>query len=148
MRIYPKHSNVPINEKSLLTGKLEKTNQCYAIAKIAGIKLSEALFEDHNVNIICLMPTNVYGVNDNFDQLNGHVIPAMISKFIEVKRKGLDKIILLGSGKPIREFIHSDDLAEAVITCLKVSKKDIKKYLKQKCQLSTLEQKIIYQYLI
>ena len=128
--IYPKHSNVPIKEKSLLTGKLEKTNQCYAIAKIAGIKLSEALFEDHNVNIICLMPTNVYGVNDNFDQLNGHVIPAMISKFIEVKRKGLDKIILLGSGKPIREFIHSDDLAEAVITCLKVSKKRYKKIFK------------------
>ncbi len=85
--IYPKFSKTPIKEDSLLTGKLEKTNQCYAIAKIAGIKFCETLHEDHNLDIICLMPTNVYGVNDNFDKFNGHVIPAMISKFVEAKKK-------------------------------------------------------------
>ena len=85
--IYPKFAKNPITEESLLTGELEKTNQCYAIAKISGIKLSEALFNDYKLNIICLMPTNVYGLNDNFDMTNGHVIPAMISKFIEAKKK-------------------------------------------------------------
>ncbi len=85
--IYPKFAKNPIIEDSLLTGELEKTNQCYAIAKISGIKLSEALFNDYKLNIICLMPTNVYGLNDNFDMINGHVIPAMISKFIEAKKK-------------------------------------------------------------
>ena len=120
--IYPKFSKTPIKEDSLLTGKLEKTNQCYAIAKIAGIKFSESLFEDFNLDIICLMPTNVYGINDNFDKFNGHVIPAMISKFIEAKKKNSKQIKLLGSGKPLREFIHSDDLAKAILTCLNMSK--------------------------
>ena len=101
-----------------MTGKLEKTNQCYAIAKIAGIKFSETLYEDHKLDIIGLMPTNVYGLNDNFDKVNGHVIPAMITKFVEAKKKKLKKIGLLGTGKPIREFIHSDDLAEAIVKCL------------------------------
>ena len=120
--IYPKFSKTPIKEDSLLTGKLEKTNQCYAIAKIAGIKFSEALFEDFNLDIICLMPTNVYGINDNFDKFNGHVIPAMISKFVEAKKNNSKQIKLLGSGKPLREFIHSDDLAKAILTCLNMSK--------------------------
>ncbi len=124
--IYPKFSKTPIKENSLLSGKLEKTNQCYAIAKIAGIKLSEALFEDYNLDIICLMPTNVYGINDNFDKFSGHVIPAMISKFIEAKKNNSKQIQLLGSGKPLREFIHSDDLAKAIITCLKLSKNRVK----------------------
>ena len=119
--IYPKYSKTPIVEGSLLTGKLEKTNQCYAIAKIAGIKLCETLYEDHKLDIVCLMPTNVYGFNDNFDKLNGHVIPAMISKFIDAKKKKSKFIKLLGTGRPIREFIHSDDLAEAIIKCLSVS---------------------------
>jgi len=83
--IYPKVSKIPIKEKYLLSGKLEKTNQCYAIAKIAGIKLCETLYEDHNIDIVCLMPTNVYGHNDNFNQDTGHVIPAMISKIHEAK---------------------------------------------------------------
>ena len=82
-----KFAKNPIVEESLLTGKLEKTNQCYAIAKIAGIKLCEALYEDSKLDIVCLMPTNIYGINDNFDKLNGHVIPAMISKFVEAKEK-------------------------------------------------------------
>ena len=128
--IYPKFSKVPIKEASLLTGKLEKTNQCYAIAKIAGIKLSEALYNDFDIDIVCLMPTNVYGFNDNFDKFNGHVIPAMISKFIDAKKKKLKKITLLGTGKPIREFIHSDDLASAIINCLKVPKNKFQRKFK------------------
>tara|TARA_B100001057_G_scaffold167248_1_gene167940 strand:- start:4267 stop:5214 length:948 start_codon:yes stop_codon:yes gene_type:complete len=130
--IYPKHSSTPIKEESLLTGELEKTNQCYAIAKIGGIKLCEALYEDYNLDIVCLMPTNVYGVNDNFDKLNGHVIPAMISKFITAKKSNSRKIKLLGTGKPMREFIHSYDLAEAIVKCLNSSKRDLKKIFKSK----------------
>ena len=125
--IYPKFAKNPINEKSLLTGELEKTNQCYAISKIAGIKLCEALYEDHGLNILCLMPTNVYGINDKFDIVNGHVIPAMISKFIKAKKNNETKIKLLGTGKPIREFINSEDLAQAILTCLIASKKSLKK---------------------
>ena len=130
--IYPKFAKNPISESSLLTGELEKTNQCYAIAKISGIKLSEALFQDYKLDIMCLMPTNVYGNNDKFDKINGHVIPAMISKFIEAKKKSKKIVKLLGTGKPIREFIHSDDLAEAILKCLKVSSKKINKIFKGK----------------
>ena len=130
--IYPKFAKNPITEDSLLTGELEKTNQCYAIAKISGIKLSEALFNDYKLNIICLMPTNVYGLNDNFDMINGHVIPAMISKFIEAKKKKKKEIRLLGTGKPVREFIHSSDLAHAIFVCLNSSQKKIKKLFKNK----------------
>ena len=85
--IYPKNSKTPIKESSLLTGKLEKTNECYAIAKIAGIKLSEALAKRYNLDIVAIMPTNTYGKNDNFDMDNSHVIPGMITKFIKAKRK-------------------------------------------------------------
>ena len=125
--IYPKFSKVPIKEESLLTGNLEKTNQCYAIAKIAGIKLCEALFEDYNLDIVCLMPTNVYGDNDNFNKVTGHVIPAMISKIVDAKKANKKSVELLGTGKPLREFIHTDDLAESVVKCLFVSKKTLKK---------------------
>lgn len=130
--IYPKFAKNPISEDSLLTGELEKTNQCYAIAKISGIKLSEALFNDYNLDIVCLMPTNVYGVNDTFDKVNGHVIPAMISKFVEAKKNSYKFVKLLGTGKPIREFIHSNDLAEAIFTCLKVTRFKLKKIFKNK----------------
>jgi len=130
--IYPKYSKTPIVEDSLLTGKLEKTNQCYAIAKIAGIKLCETLYEDHNLEIVCLMPTNVYGINDNFDKLNGHVIPAMISKFIDARKKKSKLIKLLGTGRPIREFIYSDDLAEAIIKCLIISNNKFRRKFKSK----------------
>ena len=128
--IYPKFSKVPIKEESLLTGNLEKTNQCYAIAKIAGIKLCEALFEDYNLDIVCLMPTNVYGENDNFNKVNGHVIPAIISKIEDAKRSNKKILKLLGTGKPLREFIHTDDLAESIVKCLFVSKKIFKKKYK------------------
>ena len=130
--IYPKFSQNPIKEESLLTGKLEKTNQCYAIAKIAGIKLCEALYEDHNVDVVCMMPTNVYGINDNFDSFNGHVIPAMISKFISAKRSKKKNMKLIGTGKPIREFINSKDLATAIFQVLKISKNKINKDFKKK----------------
>ena len=130
--IYPKFSKVPINEESLLTGKLEKTNQCYAIAKIAGIKLCEALFEDHNLDIICLMPTNVYGDKDNFNKINGHVIPAVISKIQEAKKRNKKFVNLLGTGKPLREFIHADDLAESIIKCLKINSTSLRKKFKKK----------------
>ncbi len=130
--IYPKFSQNPIKEESLLTGKLEKTNQCYAIAKIAGIKLCEALYEDHNVDVVCMMPTNVYGINDNFDSFSGHVIPAMISKFISAKRSKKKNMKLIGTGKPIREFINSKDLATAIFQVLKTSKNKINKDFKKK----------------
>ena len=116
----------------MLTGSLEKTNQCYAIAKIAGIKICEALYEDHNLDIICLMPTNVYGKNDKFDKINGHVIPAMISKFEDAKKKKLRSVKLLGTGRPLREFIHSDDLALAIYKSLRLNRLDLKKIFKNK----------------
>ena len=125
--IYPKFAKNPIKEESLLTGKLEKTNQCYAIAKIAGIKLCEALFEDDNLDVVCLMPTNIYGINDNFDKFSGHVIPSMISKFVEAKKRNLREVQLLGTGKPVREFLHADDLANAVLDILQTSKKKLLK---------------------
>ena len=128
--IYPKFSKTPIKEEYLLTGSLEKTNQCYAIAKIAGIKLCEALYEDHDLDIICLMPTNVYGKNDKFDKINGHVIPAMISKFEDAKKKKLRSVKLLGTGRPLREFIHSDDLAVAIFQSLKFKRLNLKKFSK------------------
>ena len=123
--IYPKFAKNPIKEDYLLTGKLEKTNQCYAIAKIAGIKLCEALHENHNLDIVCLMPTNIYGINDNFDKFSGHVIPAMITKFLDAKKKKIKKIKLLGTGKPIREFLFSSDLARAIYLSLNVNKKNL-----------------------
>ena len=130
--IYPKFSKVPIKENNLLTGILEKTNQCYAIAKIAGIKLSEALYEDHNLDIICLMPTNVYGVKDTFHKEKGHVIPAIITKIEEAISLKKNFINLFGTGKPLREFIHADDLANAIFKSLVVSKNNIKTHFKNK----------------
>jgi GDP-L-fucose synthase len=123
--IYPKYAKNPITEDRLLTGSLEKTNQCYAIAKIAGIKLCEALFNDHGLDVVCLMPTNIYGIKDNFDKNYGHVIPAMIEKFLYAKKKNLKKVILFGTGKPIREFLFSDDLARAIVKIISASKKEI-----------------------
>lgn len=125
--IYPKFSKTPIKEQSLLTGPLEKTNQCYAIAKISGIKLCEALYEDFNLDLICLMPTNVYGHKDTFDKINGHVIPAMITKVEQAKKNKKKKLELLGTGKPLREFIHADDLASAILFSLQINKKKLKK---------------------
>ena len=124
--IYPKKSKTPIKEEYLMTGKLEKTNESYALSKIMGINLCEILHDKFNLDIICLMPTNLYGKNDNFDILSSHVIPGLISKFIFAKKKKLN-VKIWGSGKPIREFLHVDDLSTAIYAVLKVSKKKLKK---------------------
>ncbi len=112
--IYPKKSKTPIKESYLMSGKLEKTNESYALSKIMGIKLSEILYEKYKKDIICLMPTNLYGKNDNFEVASSHVIPGLISKFLNAKKKKLD-VEVWGSGKPIREFLHVDDLANACV---------------------------------
>ena len=124
--IYPKNSKTPISEKNLMKGKLEKTNEAYAIAKIAGIKLCSILFEQFNQDIICLMPTNVYGIKDNFDISSSHVIPGLISKFLEAKKKQED-VVVWGTGKPMREFLYVDDLANAILKVLTTSQEMIKK---------------------
>ena len=111
--IYPKYSKQPITEDELLTSPLEETNQFYAIAKIAGLKLCEAMRSQHNFDAICLMPTNLYGPKDNYHPTNSHVIPSLIRKFQDAKDKDINSVICWGSGDPLREFLHVDDLAEA-----------------------------------
>jgi GDP-L-fucose synthase len=113
--IYPKFAEQPISEDSLLTGKLEETNEPYAIAKIAGIKMCEAYRDQYGCNFISVMPTNLYGSNDNYDLNNSHVLPAMIRKFHEAKESNARAVELWGTGKPMREFLHADDLADACV---------------------------------
>lgn len=113
--IYPKFAPQPIKEEYLLTGALEPTNEPYAIAKIAGIKLCQAYNRQYQTNFISVMPTNLYGPGDNFDLETSHVIPALIRKFHEAKIKGKDRVMVWGSGKPLREFLHVDDLADACL---------------------------------
>ena len=125
--IYPKEAKTPITEDQLLTGKLEKSNEAYALAKISGIKLSEYLFYQNNLDVVCLMPTNVYGINDNYDKFSSHVIPGMIAKFVEAKKNNKSKVELLGTGKPLREFLFNDDLAEAIYFLIKSTKNKIMK---------------------
>ena len=116
--IYPKMAPQPLKEEYLLTGSLEETNQWYAIAKIAGLKSIEALNKYKNKNYISLMPTNLYGQNDNYDLNNSHVLPALIRKFHEAKINNHTEVILWGSGEPLREFLYVDDLAEAILYSL------------------------------
>ena len=111
--IYPKYSKQPISESSLLTGKLEETNDAYSIAKIAGIKMCEAYNKQYNTNYLCLMPTNLYGPNDNYDLKKSHFFPALISKIHEAKIKKINHITLWGDGTPKRELMYVDDLAHA-----------------------------------
>ena len=113
--VYPKFAPQPLKEKFLLTGSLESTNQWYAIAKISGIKLIEALRQQYNRDYVALMPTNLYGPGDNYDLKSSHVLPAMIRKFHEAKENGNASVTLWGSGNPKREFLHVNDLANAVI---------------------------------
>ena len=113
--IYPKFSPQPIKEEYLLTGKLEETNDAYAIAKIAGIKLCQSFNEQYKTNFISVMPTNLFGPNDNFDLETSHVVPALIRKFHEAKSGKKKKVILWGSGNAYREFLYVDDLAYACI---------------------------------
>lgn len=111
--IYPKHAPQPMNEDSLLTGVLEPTNEPYAIAKIAGIKMCEAYRAQYGCNFISVMPTNLYGPNDNYDLNNSHVLPALLRKFHTAVVQGDKTVTVWGSGTPMREFLHADDLADA-----------------------------------
>jgi GDP-L-fucose synthase len=113
--IYPKMAPQPLKEEYLLTGLLEPTNEPYAIAKIAGIKMCDAYRSQYGCNFISVMPTNLYGPNDNYDLSNSHVLPALLRKFISAKREGADSVTIWGTGSPLREFLHADDLAEACL---------------------------------
>jgi len=116
--IYPRNCAQPIKEDYLLTGELEQTNSAYAVAKIAGIELIKSYRKEYGHSWISVMPTNLYGPNDNFDLENSHVLPALIRKFIEAKRSNSPEVVLWGSGTPLREFLHVDDLAKAILVCL------------------------------
>lgn len=122
--IYPKMSEQPIKEDSLLTGALETTNEAYAIAKIAGLKLCEMYNRQYGTNYISVMPTNLYGPNDNFDLENSHVLPALIRKFHEAKVNDADNVTVWGTGTPVREFLYADDLADACIYLMQNYKKN------------------------
>ncbi len=117
--IYPKMAPQPISEGALLTGPLEPTNEWYAIAKIAGIKLAQAFRRQHGCDFISAMPTNLYGPGDNFDLQSSHVLPALIRKAYEAKRRQADSIELWGTGSPRREFLHVDDLADGCVFLMK-----------------------------
>ena len=116
--VYPKNCPQPIKEEYVLTGVLESTNSAYAIAKLAGIELIKAYRKEFGHRWISVMPTNLYGPNDNFDLESSHVFPALIRKFIEAKKSNANSVKLWGTGKPRREFLHVDDLARSIIVCL------------------------------
>jgi len=124
--IYPKNCKIPIKEEYLLTGELEYTNEPYAIAKIAALKMCESFYKQHKDNFYSIMPCNLYGPRDNFDLETSHVLPALINKIHCAKVKGSPKVEVWGSGKPLREFLFVEDLADALIHCLKnIEAKDI-----------------------
>jgi GDP-L-fucose synthase len=116
--IYPRNCPQPIKEDYLLTGELEQTNSAYAIAKIAGIELIKSYRKEYDYKWISVMPTNLYGPNDNFDLETSHVLPALIRKFIEAKQNNKSEVSVWGSGTPLREFLHTDDLAKAILLCM------------------------------
>ncbi len=116
--IYPRNCPQPIKEDYLLTGELEQTNSAYAIAKIAGIELIKSYRKEYGYKWISVMPTNLYGPNDNFDLETSHVLPALVRKFIEAKQNNKSEVTVWGSGTPLREFLHTDDLAKAVLLCM------------------------------
>ena len=117
--IYPRGCPQPMKEEFLLTGELEQTNEAYAIAKIAGMKMCEAYRKQHGSRFISVMPTNLFGPGDNFDLLNSHVIPALMRRFHEGKMRGDSEVVVWGTGKPRREFLHVDDLADALVFLMK-----------------------------
>jgi len=116
--IYPKTCPQPIKEEYILTGELEQTNSAYAIAKIAGIELIKSYRKEYNRSWISVMPTNLYGPNDNFNLETSHVLPALIRKFVDAVRINSPEVVLWGTGSPLREFLHVDDLAKAILVCL------------------------------
>lgn len=113
--IYPKRAPQPMKEEHLLTGSLEPTNEAYAVAKIAGIKMAEAYGRQYGFDSVCVMPTNLYGPGDNFDLQTSHVVPALLRKFHEAKERSAPSVEVWGTGRPRREFLHVDDLADAVV---------------------------------
>ncbi len=117
--IYPKLASQPLREEYLLSGPLEETNEAYAVAKIAGIRLCKHYNQQYGTNFISVMPTNLYGPNDNFDLETSHVMPALIRKFHEAKVKNEPEVVIWGTGKPFREFLHVDDMAEACVYLMK-----------------------------
>ena len=122
--VYPKKSKIPIKESYLLSGKLEKTNEAYAIAKIAGLKMCESFNNQYKTDFRAVMPTNLYGPNDNYDDLNSHVLAALIKKIKYAKLNKKKKIIIWGNGLPKREFLHTDDFADACVKIMNISKKN------------------------
>jgi len=118
--IYPKHAPQPMGEDVLLTGALEPTNEPYAIAKIAGLKMCDAYRDQHGCNFISAMPTNLYGPGDNYHPENSHVLPAMIRRFHEARESGTQEVVCWGTGSPMREFLHVDDLAHACLHLMDV----------------------------
>ena len=125
--IYPKHAPQPISESALLTSELEPTNRPYALAKIAGIEMCWSYNRQYRTQYLAAMPTNLYGIGDNYHAENSHVVPALIRKIHDAKRHGQKKVTLWGSGKPRREFLFSDDLAHALIHLLELTKEDFTK---------------------
>jgi GDP-L-fucose synthase len=117
--IYPRDAAQPMKEEALLSGPLEPTNEAYAIAKIAGIKLCQSYRQQYGSDFVSVMPTNLYGLNDNFDLNSGHVLPAMIRKFHDAREEGRREVVVWGTGKPRREFLHVDDLADACVFLMK-----------------------------
>jgi GDP-L-fucose synthase len=117
--IYPKLAPQPLKEEYLLSGSLEQTNEPYAIAKIAGLKLCEAYHDQYGCNFISAMPTNLYGPNDNYDLQSSHVLPALLRKFHEANEIGSSEVVIWGTGAPLREFMHADDLADACVYLMK-----------------------------
>lgn len=123
--IYPKLADQPIKEEALLSGALEPTNEAYAVAKIAGIKLCESFNREHSTDFRSLMPTNLYGTGDNFHAEDSHVIPALMRRFHEAKTADLDKVVVWGTGNAMREFLHVDDLAEACVHVMGLEKNQL-----------------------
>ena len=126
--IYPKHAVQPIREDALLTGTLEPTNEPYAIAKIAGIKLCESFNRQYGRDYRCMMPTNLYGPNDNFHPENSHVIPALIRRFHEAVQSDAEEVVIWGDGKPMREFLHVDDMAKASVHVMNLDEETYKRH--------------------
>ena len=125
--IYPKETRIPIKENYLMTGKLEKTNEAYAIAKISGIKMCESFNNQYNTDFRSVMPANLYGVNDNYDELNSHVLAALVRKILIAKKNNKKIVTIWGNGKAKREFLHTDDFAKACIKVMSISKKKYRK---------------------
>ena len=135
--IYPKNANQPMNEEELLNGKLEPTNEPYAIAKIAGIKMCESYNrqyeKSHNIDYRSIMPTNLYGPGDNYNPQNSHVIPGLINRFHEAKINNLSNVTIWGTGKAKREFLYVDDMARASIHLMNIDKKTLSKHISPMC---------------